>query len=94
MDRREFILKGTGLGILGGISLIGMAQEPDDKPKKYTVIAKRCDGCGRCLNACRHKALSFDNESKACIDSDKCTGCGDCTRFCRRVAIVEINKKA
>ncbi len=93
MDRREFIRRGTGLLILGGISLTGFSGEPVEKAKVYAVVAKRCDGCGRCIKACRYGALTLKND-KAHIDAAKCTGCGDCTRFCRRVAIVETNKKA
>ncbi len=87
MDRREFIIKGTGLGILGGISLVGIAQKPTENPKKYTVIAKRCNGCGHCYKACRDEALIV-KEGKAFIVLENCKGCGDCTRFCRNMAIV------
>jgi MinD superfamily P-loop ATPase len=87
MDRREFILKGTGLGILGGISLIGLAQKPVESNKKYTVIAQRCSGCGHCFKACRDEALIV-KEGKAIIILEKCKGCGDCTRYCRNMAIV------
>jgi len=90
MDRKDFILKSTGLLILGGLSILGMAQEPQGNSKKYTVISRRCDGCGHCFRACRDKALLVDNEGKAIIDTQKCKGCGDCTRFCRRMAIVEV----
>ncbi len=87
MDRREFILKGTGLGILGGITLMGLAQTPVEPPKKYTVIAKRCSGCGHCSKSCREEALIM-KEGKAFIILENCKGCGDCTRYCRNMAIV------
>ncbi len=92
MDRRHFMVRLTGLLLFTGFSTAGIAQEPPvEKEKKYTVISKRCDGCGRCFRSCRDKALLVTEEGKAYIDSEKCKGCGDCTRFCRRMAIVEIN---
>jgi MinD superfamily P-loop ATPase len=92
MDRRTFIIKGTGLGILGGLSLMGLAQEPKEKAKKYTVITQRCDGCGHCFRSCREQALIV-KEGKVSIDDNKCRGCGDCTRFCKRMAIVAVDEK-
>lgn len=88
MDRKEFISKLTGVIILGGFSIAVSGMGNSDK--KFTVISKRCDGCGHCFRACREKALAAANDGKAVIDSQKCKGCGDCTRFCRRMAIVEI----
>jgi len=90
MDRKEFLLKTAGFLILSGLSVAVFSQEPTDKKnKKYTVISKRCDGCGHCFRSCRDKALLVADNGKAYIDSDKCKGCGDCTRFCKRMAIVE-----
>ena len=76
--------------MLGAFTVVGMAQETPAKDKKYSVISKRCDGCGHCFRACRDKALLVDTEGKAIIDPQKCKGCGDCLRFCRRMAIVEV----
>ncbi|MBN1790528.1 MAG: 4Fe-4S binding protein [Bacteroidales bacterium] len=91
MDRKEFLTKSAGLVIISGLSVLGIsAQEKTNK--KYTVIDKRCDGCGHCFRACRDKALTATNDRKAVIDSQKCIGCGDCVRFCRRMAIVEIEE--
>jgi MinD superfamily P-loop ATPase len=90
MNRKDFISKITGLILLGGFSLAALADEPKKDRKKYTVLAKRCDGCGHCCKACRDKALMFSTNGKASIDPDKCNGCGECTRFCRRMAIVEV----
>lgn len=89
MDRKDFILKGTGLVFLGGLSMLALAQQSEDTIKKYTVISQRCDGCGHCFRSCRDKALLVAKDGKAVIDEQKCKGCGDCTRFCRRTAIIE-----
>jgi pyruvate formate lyase activating enzyme len=44
-------------------------------------IQNRCIGCGSCLEACEHQALS---KSTAGIDRDRsvCVVCGDCARAC------------
>ncbi len=44
-------------------------------------INNRCIGCGSCLKACEHQALS---KSTAGIDRDRsaCVVCGDCARVC------------
>ena len=89
MDRKEFLLKSAGALILGGLTLMGAAQEPATSSKKFTVISKRCDGCGHCFKSCRDKALIVADDGKAVIDLEKCKGCGDCVKFCRRMAIVE-----
>ena len=90
MDRREFMLKSTGLIVLGGLTMIGIAQEPKKETKIYMVVAKRCDGCGHCYKACRDQAL-IAKDGKAVIDEKRCKGCGDCVRFCRRMAIIEMS---
>jgi len=89
MDRKEFLTKSAGLIIIGGLSIFGLSAQEKEAKKKYTVIDKRCDGCGHCFRACKDHALTPTNERKAVIDTQKCTGCGECTRFCRRMAIVE-----
>ena len=89
MDRKEFLLKSTGALILSGLALLGAAQEPEPPGKKFTVISKRCDGCGHCFKACRDKALIVAEDGKPVIDAQKCKGCGDCVKFCRRMAIIE-----
>ena len=57
MNRKEFLLKSAGALILGGLTLMVEAQDPESAGKKFTVISKRCDGCGHCFKACRDKAI-------------------------------------
>jgi MinD superfamily P-loop ATPase len=89
MDRKEFIGKLSGMLIFSSMAIAGFTQVPKQNNKKYTVISKRCDGCGHCFKACRDKALITDDQGKASINAQKCKGCGDCVRYCRRMAIVE-----
>lgn len=42
-------------------------------------IKTRCQGCGRCLAACRNNAISVDaGKKRVQTDRSRCTGCGDC----------------
>ena len=46
-----------------------------------TLIAKNCTGCGACVAACLHEALTLEGD-KAALDNEKCVGCGACMHEC------------
>ncbi len=50
------------------------------------VKAKKCVGCGDCIDHCAQNAISLVEE-KALIDSKKCVGCGECILICPNSAI-------
>ena len=50
------------------------------------VAAKRCTGCGECIEHCSQNAISLIEE-KAVIDSEKCIGCGECIIICPNSAV-------
>ncbi len=78
-------IKNIGMG--GGSRAGKMEMHNDGKPK---VSAKRCIGCGRCVNICAHGAPTI-TDRKASIDVDKCVGCGRCLGVCPMDAIYAIN---
>ena len=45
-------------------------------------FAKKCIGCGACVEACPEKALSLSAEKGIQIRRDLCTGCGKCVEVC------------
>lgn len=45
-----------------------------------------CIHCGRCLEACKHGALSSSNPHF--VDHEKCVGCGECAAVCPASALV------
>lgn len=55
--------------------------------KKIYKIAKWCDRCGDCLEACPLGAIIQQGDKY--IITDKCDGCGDCIDACPIEAIVE-----
>jgi hypothetical protein len=51
------------------------------------LVSKNCTGCGECVAACLHDALSL-KKKKAAIDRDKCVGCGACMHACEFGALM------
>ena len=45
------------------------------------LYSKRCIGCGKCVEVCKHGALFFLNGSIQ-FNRDKCTSCGSCAEVC------------
>ena len=77
-------IKNIGMG--GGSRAGKMEMHNDGHPK---VNAKKCVGCGRCVNICAHGAPSI-TDGKAKIDVNKCVGCGRCLGICPMDAIQAI----
>jgi ferredoxin len=77
-------LKGTAAGILAATV---MPRGPRQN-KCYTVSIneKLCRGCGRCVNACPYRAVSFHTNALgsgyAVVDEALCKGCGNCISIC------------
>ena len=77
-------IKGTAAGILAATV---MPRGPRQN-KGYTVSINEnlCRGCGRCVNACPYRAVSFHTNTQgsgyAVVDEALCKGCGDCISIC------------
>ncbi len=41
-----------------------------------------CVGCGDCVTACPHGALSLAAPQRIVLDEEKCAYCGDCEDLC------------
>jgi len=50
------------------------------------VSAKSCTGCGICIRACAHDAISIA-DGKAVIDQARCAGCSRCITVCPAKAV-------
>lgn len=58
-----------------------------DRPK-LVLRPDRCDGCGRCVDECRHNAIRV-GVGYIYVDWSRCDGCGKCAAYCDREAILE-----
>lgn len=56
-----------------------------DRPR-HIMVHDWCEGCGRCAERCRQKAISIVN-GKASVDAAKCVFCGYCARACPQFCI-------
>lgn len=51
------------------------------------VDAKKCTGCGICLEVCPHEVLAAGGKAVEIIDLDACMECGACSMNCPFQAI-------
>lgn len=66
----------------------------DECPIGGYEITNACRGClaHRCVDACKLKAISFDQNQKAHIDKTKCVECGACSKVCPYGAILNFKR--
>lgn len=57
-----------------------------DSVERRLLIQDWCEGCGRCVSACRNHALSL-KDGRATVDHSKCALCGYCARACPQFTI-------
>jgi NADH-quinone oxidoreductase subunit F len=55
---------------------------------EYVIDQDRCNGCGACLRACPHEAITGEKKKPHTIDPDLCQRCGICVAECSSGAIV------
>lgn len=56
-----------------------------DRPRKI-MVHDWCEGCGRCAERCRQKAIAVV-DGRAVVDASKCVFCGYCARACPQFCI-------
>ena len=81
------IAMGGNKSIKGIVEVINIAC--DECPMSGYEVTSICRGClaHPCFNACKIKAISFDNNHVAFIDKTKCVNCGSCSKVCPYSAI-------
>ena len=56
------------------------------KEPRQIMVHDYCEGCGRCRDRCRQKAISIV-DGRARVDASKCVFCGYCARGCPQFCI-------
>nr|HDN00123.1 4Fe-4S dicluster domain-containing protein [Deltaproteobacteria bacterium] len=56
---------------------------------KPSVDIDKCDGCGKCIEVCKMKAITLNEQNRAVINQKKCKLCGRCMLNCPISAISE-----
>jgi len=79
--RTTIFLKGCPLRCIWCCNPEGQSFNPELK-----VTYSHCDGCNRCVDKCRHGALSIRDMSVS-VDRSKCDACGDCLDYCYKDAL-------
>ena len=59
---------------------------PLSQRKRHMMVHDYCEGCGRCAERCRQKAIQI-LDGRARIDDGKCVFCGYCARVCPQFCI-------
>lgn len=54
----------------------------------YHILVSRCDGCGKCLDACEDDAIMGKPKFVHVIDQRACTHCDRGRTVCPREAVV------
>jgi len=55
---------------------------------EYSIDPERCTGCGRCIRACIHGAISGEKKEPHVINPELCQKCGICRGECKQEAIL------
>ena len=59
-----------------------------------SVSAKRCSGCGTCVERCQVNAVSIDDGlGVSSVNLGRCIGCGNCVVYCPSEAMSLLKKE-
>lgn len=71
-----------------GMGFVGRQTKADIHHFKAGVDSEKCRGCRKCVKACTHRAIEFDEDEKvAFVNPDICLGCFMCLGSCQHGAL-------
>lgn len=59
----------------------------------YHILVSRCNGCGKCLDACEEEAIEGKPKFVHVVNQRACTHCGKCLDACPKGAVVTAGLK-
>ncbi|MDL2207279.1 4Fe-4S binding protein [Desulfovibrio sp. OttesenSCG-928-M16] len=59
-----------------------------------TIAEDRCNGCGLCIEHCRHEALEIREGKAVLLSESACNGLGSCVTFCPEKALALVRRVA
>lgn len=59
----------------------------------YHILVSRCNGCGKCLDACEEEAIEGKPKFVHVVNQRACTHCGKCLDVCPKGAVVTAGLK-
>lgn len=59
----------------------------------YHILVSRCNGCGKCLDACEEEAIEGKPKFVHVVNQRACTHCGKCLDVCPKRAVVTAGLK-
>lgn len=76
----------VNISIFNGTEIDKDSLDKINKKVRMLSISNWCEGCGKCVESCSHKALAIVN-NQVVVDHSKCVLCSYCSKYCPHFCI-------